>query len=63
MNTEKEVALDFLAAAERLKGTVKRTPLEYNQGLSERYKANIYLKREDLQLVRSYKLRGASNLL
>jgi threonine dehydratase len=63
MNTEKEVALDFLAAAERLKGTVKRTPLEYNQGLSERYKANIYLKREDLQLVRSYKLRGAYNMI
>jgi threonine dehydratase len=63
MNTEKEVVLDFLAAAERLKGTVKRTPLEYNQGLSERYKANIYLKREDLQLVRSYKLRGAYNMI
>lgn len=63
MNTEKEVALDFLAAAERLKGTVKRTPLEYNQGLSEKYKANIYLKREDLQLVRSYKLRGAYNMI
>jgi threonine dehydratase len=63
MNTEKEVALDFLAAAARLKGTVKRTPLEYNQGLSEKYKANIYLKREDLQLVRSYKLRGAYNMI
>jgi threonine dehydratase len=63
MNTEKEIALDFLAAADRLKGTVKRTPLEYNQGLSERYKANIYLKREDLQLVRSYKLRGAYNMI
>ncbi|TKC08562.1 threonine ammonia-lyase IlvA [Pedobacter frigoris] len=63
MNTEKEVELDFVAAAERLKGTVKRTPLEYNAGLSEKYDANIYLKREDLQLVRSYKLRGAYNMI
>ncbi|MEJ7560662.1 MAG: threonine ammonia-lyase IlvA [Pedobacter sp.] len=63
MNTKQQVALDFLGAAERLKGTVKRTPLEYNQGLSERYNANIYLKREDLQLVRSYKLRGAYNMI
>ncbi|RZK81385.1 MAG: threonine dehydratase [Pedobacter sp.] len=63
MNKEKEVELDFKAAAERLKGTVKRTPLEYNQGLSEKYNANIYLKREDLQLVRSYKLRGAYNMI
>lgn len=63
MSVEKEVVLDFLAAAERLKGTVKRTPLEYNAGLSKTYQANIYLKREDLQLVRSYKLRGAYNMI
>ncbi|WGQ12075.1 threonine ammonia-lyase IlvA [Pedobacter gandavensis] len=63
MSVEKEVILDFLAAAERLKGTVKRTPLEYNAGLSKTYQANIYLKREDLQLVRSYKLRGAYNMI
>lgn len=63
MNTEKEVELDFVAAAERLKGTVKRTPLEYNAGLSEKYNAKIYLKREDLQVVRSYKLRGAYNMI
>ncbi|TDQ08721.1 threonine ammonia-lyase IlvA [Pedobacter metabolipauper] len=63
MSVEKEIELDFLAAAERLKGTVKRTPLEYNASLSEKYNANIYLKREDLQLVRSYKLRGAYNMI
>ncbi|WP_316840449.1 threonine ammonia-lyase IlvA [Pedobacter gandavensis] len=63
MSVEKEVILDFLAAAERLKGTVKRTPLEYNAGLSKTYQASIYLKREDLQLVRSYKLRGAYNMI
>jgi threonine dehydratase len=53
--------LDFKAAAARLKGVVKRTALEYNTGLSLAYNANIYLKREDLQVVRSYKLRGAYN--
>ena len=49
------------AAAERLKGVVTHTPLQYNQRLSEKYSATIYLKREDLQVVRSYKLRGAFN--
>jgi threonine dehydratase len=37
------------------------TPLQQNQGLSEEFKANILLKREDLQTVRSYKIRGAFN--
>lgn len=53
--------LDFKAAAARLKGVVRRTALEYNAGLSIAYNANVYLKREDLQIVRSYKLRGAYN--
>jgi len=61
MNTITTEALDFDAAFERLKNVVKRTPLEFNAGLSLRYNANIYLKREDLQIVRSYKLRGAYN--
>ncbi|WP_409966738.1 L-threonine dehydratase biosynthetic IlvA [Mycovorax composti] len=51
------------AAAQRLQSVVTRTPLQLNISLSRRYKANIYLKREDLQLVRSYKLRGAYNLM
>ncbi len=42
-----------------LRSVVVRTPLIYNAVLSERYQANIYLKREDLQVVRSYKIRGA----
>ena len=37
----------------------KKTPLIYNQRLSEFYKNNIFLKREDLQLTRSFKIRGA----
>jgi len=49
------------AAAEKLKGVATRTPLLRNANLSARYKANVFLKREDLQVVRSYKLRGAYN--
>ena len=45
--------------AEQLKGVISETPLEYSASLSARYGAKIYLKREDLQVVRSYKIRGA----
>jgi len=55
--------LEFAAAARRLKKVVKRTPLTYNHNLSRKYKCNVYLKREDLQVVRSYKLRGAYNMM
>ncbi len=48
-------------AAETLQGVVKRTPLELSPRLSEHYNATVYLKREDLQEVRSFKLRGAYN--
>ena len=48
-------------AAERLQGVAVHTPLMHNLNLSECYGANIYLKREDLQVVRSYKIRGAYN--
>lgn len=63
MSTETKHMLDFASAAQRLKGVVRRTPLEYNERLSERYDAEIYLKREDMQIVRSYKLRGAYNMI
>lgn len=56
-------ALDFAAAKKRLENIVNRTPLQRNNNLSNRYKAHIYLKREDLQVVRSYKLRGAYNMI
>ncbi|HEX2532364.1 MAG TPA: threonine ammonia-lyase [Chitinophagaceae bacterium] len=55
--------LDFHKAALRLKKVVTRTPLTYNANLSRKYGADIYLKREDLQVVRSYKLRGAFNMM
>ncbi|MEP6647727.1 MAG: threonine ammonia-lyase [Saprospiraceae bacterium] len=54
---------DFEAAALRLKDVVNRTPLIRHPNLSRKYKANIYLKREDLQEVRSFKIRGAYNLM
>ncbi|EAE3061069.1 threonine ammonia-lyase [Listeria monocytogenes] len=50
---------DVEKAYEVLKSVVKRTPLEYDFYLSEKYHCNVYLKREDLQRVRSFKLRGA----
>jgi threonine dehydratase len=55
--------LDVRGASERLKKIVIRTPLILNQNLSRRYQCNIYLKREDLQVVRSYKIRGAYNMM
>lgn len=55
--------LNPVAAAERLKEVIKRTPLIYNARLSEKYDCSVYLKREDLQVVRSYKLRGAYNMI
>jgi threonine dehydratase len=63
MNTTSEILLDFIAAAQRLKNVVNRTPLQLNVNLSKKYQCNVYLKREDLQVVRSYKLRGAYNMM
>jgi threonine dehydratase len=47
------------AAAQKLSGIVQKTLLMHNLLGSEKYGANIFFKREDLQVVRSYKLRGA----
>jgi threonine dehydratase len=56
-------AADVDAAATRIAGVVTPTPLQLSDRLSATTGANVYLKREDLQTVRSYKLRGAYNLL
>lgn len=48
-------------AAEKLKGIASVTPLTKNTRYSKHFDANIYFKREDLQEVRSYKIRGAYN--
>jgi threonine dehydratase len=58
-----ETKLDSVAASNRLKNIIKHTPLIFNPDLSEKYQAEIYLKREDLQVIRSYKLRGAYNMI
>ncbi|HFI0326416.1 TPA: threonine ammonia-lyase IlvA [Streptococcus suis] len=46
-------------AYEVLKRVVVRTPLDYSRYLSEKYGATIYIKRENEQRVRSFKIRGA----
>lgn len=56
-------ALDIEGAMQRLKPVVTHTPLQYNANLSRKYQCRVYLKREDLQIVRSYKLRGAYNMM
>lgn len=63
LDTSALKALDSKAALDQIKDVVIRTPLQYNKRLSQRYGASIYLKREDQQVVRSYKLRGAYNKL
>ena len=55
--------LDIEAAVKRLKPVVTHTPLQFNANLSRKYGCNVYFKREDLQIVRSYKLRGAYNMM
>ncbi|MBP4140564.1 threonine ammonia-lyase IlvA [Flavobacterium sp. P4023] len=50
-----------LAAKNQLKEVVTATPLSKNLNLSEEFDCTVLLKREDLQVVRSYKIRGAYN--
>ncbi|WP_308637748.1 threonine ammonia-lyase IlvA [Paenibacillus silvisoli] len=58
------VGLTEIAQAQmHIKEVAARTPLQLNRVLSERYGCNVYLKREDLQVVRSFKLRGAYHLI
>ncbi|RED50254.1 threonine ammonia-lyase IlvA [Seonamhaeicola aphaedonensis] len=52
---------DVREAAETIKNVSAVTPLSYGLRYSNKYNANIYFKREDLQQVRSYKIRGAYN--
>ena len=63
MQDSNDFQLDFIGAYKRLQDVVKKTPLTYNHNLSRRYGCDVYLKREDLQIVRSYKLRGAYNMM
>ncbi|SFI38444.1 MULTISPECIES: threonine ammonia-lyase IlvA [unclassified Bacillus (in: firmicutes)] len=52
---------DILVAYNTLKDVIRNTSLERDSILSEKYQCNVYLKREDLQVVRSFKIRGAYN--
>jgi threonine dehydratase len=56
-------AADVEQAAARLAAVVAPTPVELSPRLSDRVAGEVYLKREDLQVVRSYKVRGAYNLI
>lgn len=53
------VAKDVVRAHTVLKDVVDRTPLDFDRYLSEKYGATVYLKRENMQKVRSFKIRGA----
>jgi threonine dehydratase len=50
---------EIIEASNKIKDLVKHTPLEKMLNSSERFRANVFFKREDLQRVRSYKIRGA----
>jgi threonine dehydratase len=56
-------AADIDEAAQRIAGVVSPSPLQYSERLSAATGADVFLKREDQLSVRSYKLRGAYNLL
>ncbi|MBE1470059.1 threonine ammonia-lyase IlvA [Kibdelosporangium phytohabitans] len=63
MSAERPTAADVVAAANRFAGVIEPSPLQRNDRLSRRYDLDVWLKREDLLKVRSYKGRGAYNLL
>ena len=52
---------DVKKASDVLAEILDPTPFQRNTNLSDVYEAEVYLKREDLQMVRSYKIRGAYN--
>lgn len=52
-------AKNIVDAHKVLKSVVEKTPLDFDRYLSEKYGATIYLKRENIQKVRSFKIRGA----
>ena len=56
-------AADVQAAQARISSVIAATPLQFCPRLSEETGAKVFLKREDLQDVRSYKIRGAYNAM
>ena len=61
--TAQRLGAEVEAAARRLAGVVERTPLQRNARLSQATGVDVWLKREDLQVGRSYKIRGAYNTI
>ena len=61
LSTTSTLFEEIQEAKTKFKGVVFPTPLSLNRNLSDYFQANILLKREDLQVVRSYKIRGAYN--
>ena len=53
--------INIINASKIIKKIMKITPLQYNNDLSIKYNNKIFLKREDLTPVKSYKIRGAYN--
>ena len=58
-----EFTAEVTEAVRRLAGVVERTPLQRCARLSEATQAQLWVKREDLQVGRSYKVRGAYNVI
>jgi len=58
-----EIQKKTLKATSEMRKIFESTPIQKNEHLSKKYDANIYLKREDLSPVRSYKVRGAFNAM
>lgn len=63
MNTPLPTGVDVVVAAQTLGTTVRRTPLDLSLRLSGIRKQEVFLKREDTQVGRSYKVRGAYNFI
>ncbi len=63
MNATAQQLINVDKAYEVLKPVIFKTPLQFHPKLSAKFECEIYLKREDLQIVRSYKIRGAYNLI
>jgi threonine dehydratase len=61
--TMPDFVANAVAAREEMRTLFTETPLQKNEHLSQIYNADIYLKREDLSPVRSYKIRGAFNAM
>lgn len=63
MNTPLPTGVDVVVAAQTIGTTVRRTPLDLSLRLSGIRKQEVFLKREDTQVGRSYKVRGAYNFI